>query len=98
MRIDTLHLTGVRHQDAPRRPPVTDIMTWLQCYTRLAVVLSTRYPNKVQELWAYQSLIIRAARNYEGQAWVAYDRQYQREALASESRPELVNARLQAVQ
>ena len=56
-----------------RRPPVTDTMTWLQCYVRLAEVLSTRYPDKAQELWAYQSLIIRAARNYLGQAWMAYD-------------------------
>ena len=73
---------GEAQRRRPRRPPVTDIMTWLQCFARMAAVLSTRYPDKAPELWAYQSLIIRAARNYEGQAWVAYDRQYRREALA----------------
>lgn len=73
---------GEAQRRRPRRPPVTDIMTWLQCFARMAAVLSTKYPDKAPELWAYQSLIIRAARNYEGQAWVAYDRQYRREALA----------------
>lgn len=44
-------MTGVRHEDAaPVIPPVTDIMTWLQCYACIAVVLSTRYPNKALEL------------------------------------------------
>ena len=31
---------------------------------------------------AYQTTILRAARNYEGTTWVAYDRQFCREALA----------------
>ena len=65
-----------------RHPPVTDIMTWLECFARMAAVLSTRYPDKAPELWAYQACILRAARNYEGVAWVAYDRQYRREASA----------------
>ena len=34
------------------------------------------------ELLAYQAAIIWAERNYEGKQWVAYDRQYRREALA----------------
>ena len=49
-----------------------DIVIWLQCYAHMAVVLSTRYTDKALE----QSLIIRAARNYERQAWVAYNHQY----------------------
>ena len=73
---------GEAQRCPPHCPPLTDIMTWLQCYASLAAVLSTRYPDKAPELWAYQSLIIRAARNYERQAWVAYDHQYRREALA----------------
>ena len=56
-----------------RKAPVQDIR---------AAVLVTRYPDKGPELWAYQASIVRAARNYEGLAWVAYDRQYRREALA----------------
>ena len=72
---------GHQHRRA-RRPPVTDILTWLECYASMAAVLSTRYPGKISEFWAYQISILRAARNFEGPAWVAYDRQYRREALA----------------
>ena len=48
----------------------------------MAAVLMSRFPNNGPELWAYQASIVRAARKYEGTAWVAYDRQYRREALA----------------
>ena len=65
-----------------RRPPVTDILVWLECFGRLASVLCTKFPDKAAELWAYQTSIVRASRNFEGTAWVAYDRQYRREALA----------------
>ena len=65
-----------------RRSMVHDISQWIECFSRMAAVLSTRYPEKSPELWAYQASIVRAARNFEGTAWVAYDRQYRREALA----------------
>ena len=71
---------GIRRR--ARHPPVTDIMTWLEGFARMAAILCTKFPDKAPELWAYQSTILRAARNYEGGAWVAYDRQFRREALA----------------
>lgn len=64
------------------RPPISDILTWLECFGRMAAILCTKYPEKSTELWAYQSSILRAAKNFEGQSWVAYDRQYRREALS----------------
>ena len=65
-----------------RRAPITEITLWLEGFGRLASVLTSRYPSKAAEMWAYQSSIIRAARNFDGTAWVAYDRQFRREALA----------------
>ena len=65
-----------------RRAPITDIFTWLDCYSRMAPILATRFPEKASELWAYQATILRAAKNYEGTAWVAYDRQFRCESLA----------------
>ena len=56
-----------------RRAPVTDISVWLECYFRMAAIIVTRFPEKAPELWAYQATILRAAQNYEGTAWVAYD-------------------------
>ena len=67
---------------APPRLPITDISQWVERFSLMAAVLVTRFPEKAPELWAYQATIVRAQRNYEGNRWVSYDRQYRREALA----------------
>ena len=62
--------------------PVTDISIWVEKFSVLAAILVTRFPEKAAELFAYQASIVRAERNYEGNHWVVYDRQYRWEALA----------------
>ena len=77
--------TPAEANNAPRRPgkpPVTSIRLWLECYGRMAAVLTWRFPEKAAELWAYQTTILHAAHTYEGANWVAYDRLYRREMLA----------------
>ena len=69
----------------PPRAPITDIKQWLEKYSLMAAVLVSRFPEKAPELFAYQATIIRAERNFEGQQWVEYDRQFRREALAGKS-------------
>ena len=64
------------------KPPVKDIKVWLECYARMAALLTVRFPEKAPELWAYQTTIMNAAYNYEGSNWVAYDRQFRRDRLA----------------
>ena len=44
--------------------------------------MTSRFPEKAAELWAYQTTILHAAHAYEGANWVAYDRLYRREMLA----------------
>jgi len=48
----------------------------------MAAIFTTRFLEKAPELFAYQASIVRAERNYEGNQWVAYDRQYRWETLA----------------
>ena len=69
---------------APARPPVQEISQWVERFSLMAAVLTTRFPEKAPELWAYQATIIRAERNYEGKRWVTYERQYRRQVLAKE--------------
>ena len=66
----------------PVRPAITDISQWVERFSLMATILATRFPLKAPEFWAYQATIVRAERNYEGTRWVAYDRQFRREALA----------------
>ena len=68
-----------------RRGPVTDILLWLECYSSLVAALATRYPQHIGDFMAYQATIIKAHRNFEGTAWVVYDRCYRRRAAARKS-------------
>ena len=65
----------------PRRrsPPVTDILQWCQCFAALVGVLSQAYPQMVPEFMAYQTTIIKCARDFQGPAWAQYDRAYRRQ-------------------
>ena len=67
---------------APARPAITSISQWVERFSLMASVLATRFPEKAPEFFAYQATIVRAERNYEGNRWVVYDRQFRREALA----------------
>ena len=64
------------------RPPIQDISQWVERYALMAGILASRFPNKAPVFFAYLATIVRAERNYQPGSWVAYDRQYRREALA----------------
>ena len=51
----------------------------------MATVLTSRFPEKAAELWAYQTTIIHAAHTYEGANWVAHNHLYSREMLAAKN-------------
>ena len=70
------------HPPLPARPPIQDISVWMEKYSVMAAILSTRFPERAPELFAYQASVLRAERNYDDKRWVAYDRRYRREALA----------------
>lgn len=97
------HLGGgaptFRHRPhTPNKPPVTDIKVWLECFAfAWQLCLVTRFPEKGPELWTCQTSILRAAHNYEGSNWVAYDRQFQQDILSPQG-PELVHPICSALQ
>ena len=66
-----------------RRAPVTDVLTWVQCFASLASVLSRIYPNQVPELMAYMSTIVRCQKEFEGLGWMQYDTAFRRQAAIS---------------
>ena len=68
-----------------RRAPVSDILLWWECYTKMATLLATHYPSKAAELLIYQHTILCAQRDFEGTAWVTYDTCYRRQAAAKKS-------------
>ena len=66
-----------------RRPPVTNIFTWLQGFASMVSALSTRYPAYVPEFLAYQSTIIKCYRDYDGLGWAQYDRAFRRQVAVT---------------
>ena len=68
-----------------RRPPVSDILVWAECFTAMAAVLSRKYPMKAPELFAYARRIFHAARIYDSHLWVYYDQIYRRQAATRRS-------------
>ena len=61
-----------------QRGPVTNLLLWLEGYSILVAVLSSKYPQYTGELMAYQRQINWAVSNFEGSAWVTYDICYRR--------------------
>jgi hypothetical protein len=47
-----------------RSRKVTDIFTWLQCYGTYVSVLAPLYPDRIPELMAYMTTIIRASQDF----------------------------------
>ena len=37
---------------------VPDVMSWAQCFSHFAAIITQKYPSKAKELWAYQSTVI----------------------------------------
>ena len=66
-----------------RRAPVTDVLVWVQCFSAMVGALSTTYPDKVPEFMAYQALIVKCSRDYEGLGWVMYDRAFRRQVAVT---------------
>ena len=52
---------------------IPDLATWLQCFVPYVATLASKYPKKVPELMAYQTMIARASQKYRWPSWVDYD-------------------------
>ena len=73
---------GSNRLPTPARPLIRNISQWIERYSLMVALLSTRFPNKAPELFAYQAIIVQAERNYEDTCWTSYDRSYRHQALA----------------
>ena len=58
--------------------PVTNVLTWVQCFRVYVGILAKQFPETVPELMSYMITIIQASRNYEGLSWVNYKTLYRR--------------------
>jgi len=62
------------------RKIIPDIATWMQCFAIYAATLSSKYPARIPELMAYQTIIAKASQRYRWPSWVVYDQNFRQEA------------------
>ena len=68
------------HTRRPRRSLVTDINVWTKCYATMAAILTTVYPHKAPQFFAYLRTITKASCTFKSAAWATYDMTYRRQA------------------
>ena len=49
-----------------RKRPITDVLTWVQCFGVYVGMLAKQFPDVVPELMSYMVAIIKASKDYEG--------------------------------
>ncbi len=64
----------------PSRRAVPDLLSWVTCFGAYASVVTEKQPERVKELWANQTLIVREARRCGGKGWQAYDSMFRQQA------------------
>jgi hypothetical protein len=69
-----------------KRNEVSDILTWVECFTSYITVITAFRPDRSRDLLAYMALIIRIAKQFPGWCWSNYDRPFRLDAAASNSK------------
>ena len=64
----------------PSRREVPDLLSWIACFGMYASVVAQKYPHRVRELWAYQTLVVHEARRCGGKGWQVYDSMFRQQA------------------
>ena len=63
-----------------KKRKIRTILQWVECFNAFISLVSNSEPNRVPDLLAYSSLIVHAARKFEGDGWQVYDRNFRRAA------------------
>ena len=67
------------------RREVPDILSWLLCFNIYAAVVCSKHPEKIQQLLAYQVMMISEARRCGGRGWALYDSAFRQQIRSFET-------------
>ena len=65
------------------RKIIPDLATWVQCFSLYVATIATKFPGRVPELMAYQTIIAIASQRYRWPSWIVYDQNFRQEATGS---------------
>ena len=66
-------LADVLQSKAKEAKQITTIEQWVVCFNAFISVMVLQHPHRARDLLAYSSTITKAAHDYEGKPWLAYD-------------------------
>ena len=58
------------------RKSITSIEDWVSCFNSFISIMAIRKPERVRDLLAYSSLIVKASQDFVGSPWLEYDTQF----------------------
>ena len=62
---------------------IDDITAWSEAFSIYSFILASHYPSRWRDLTLYKLLILRTNRQFQGNAWLAYDRAFREHAAAA---------------
>lgn len=65
------------------RKLIPDLATWTQCFSLYVATLARKYPEKVPELMAYQTIVAKASLKYRWPSWLVYDQNFRQDAAGN---------------
>ena len=65
---------------------MTKILEWIQCFNIYVAIIAQKHPERVPDLLVYQSLIIDASIQYEGDSRLGYDHRFCLSAAANSTK------------
>ena len=66
----------------PKRS-IDDITSWSEAFSIYSLILASHYPSRWRDLTLYKLLILRTYRQFQGNAWLTYDRAFREHAAAA---------------
>ncbi|KAK3736236.1 hypothetical protein QZH41_007345 [Actinostola sp. cb2023] len=73
---------------------IRDIITWMEAFTIYMMIVCSYFPHRWSDLTKYKLLIVRTFRQFGGQGWLNYDREF-RETAAAERLTDWSNMNVQ---
>ena len=65
----------------PKRK-ILDIISWLEAFSIYCLIVGSYFPHRWNDLTKYKLLIMRTFRQFGGQGWISYDREFREHAAA----------------
>ena len=66
------------------RREISDLLSWVQCFGIYIAVVTSKQPERMRQLMAYQTLMVREARRCGGKGWLAYDSYFPQQAVGDD--------------